>query len=174
MRAAVEKQLNLIAQGKANFSAVLRHGIDIFERKFMYFVKTIMNMDELFEVSFTKLSESGRPLSRCGKCFRYMKYIEAKPYRLFCSTCDETYSLPQNGCVKVYKVSVIINCVFVSFFIYIMDLHTSNEGSLIRLSWMLQLGISKIKILRLSVVLVSLLPLELIKGIFLLLFYLNT
>lgn len=32
-----------------------------------------------------------------------MKYVQAKPSRLHCSTCDETYSLPQNGNIKLYK-----------------------------------------------------------------------
>ena len=32
-----------------------------------------------------------------------MKYIQAKQSRLHCSTCDETYSLPQNGNIKLYK-----------------------------------------------------------------------
>ncbi len=64
MRAAVEEQLNLIALGKANFQMVLQHGLDIFERKFKYFVKNINAMDELFEVSFSPLAESGKPLSR--------------------------------------------------------------------------------------------------------------
>lgn len=40
---------------------------------------------------------------RCGKCRRYMKYIQAKPQRLHCSQCDETYSLPQNGNIRLYK-----------------------------------------------------------------------
>lgn len=103
MRAAVEKQLNLIANGKADYRAVLRHSIDIFERKFDYFMKHIDNMDQLFECSFTKLSETGKPMTRCGKCRRYMKYIDARPYRLHCSTCEETYNLPQDGFVKLFQ-----------------------------------------------------------------------
>jgi hypothetical protein len=34
---------------------------------------------------------------------RYMKYISLKPNRLHCATCDETYSLPLNGHIKLYK-----------------------------------------------------------------------
>lgn len=103
MRSGVEAQLNLIAHGKADFHAVLHHALNIFTKKYMYFVSTIGSMDELFEVSFTPLAESGKPLSRCGKCNRYMKYIHAKPSRLHCANCDETYSLPQNGSIKLYK-----------------------------------------------------------------------
>ena len=80
------------------------HTIDIFCRKYLYFEKCITNMaDELFEVSFTKLADTGKALSRCGKCVRYMKLVSAKPIRLHCSHCDETYSLPQNGTTKLYK-----------------------------------------------------------------------
>ena len=104
MRSAVEKQLTLIANGKADFDSVLTHSVDIFERKFEYFMKHIENMDELFECAFTKLSESGKPMTRCGKCRRYMKYIDARPYRLHCGNCEETYSLPQDGVVKLYQV----------------------------------------------------------------------
>ena len=64
MRAAVEQQLNMIAEGKVNFEAVLSHSLDIFKRKFKYFVVNINGMDELFEVSFSPLAASGRPLSR--------------------------------------------------------------------------------------------------------------
>lgn len=64
MRSAVEKQLNLIALGKANFEAVLKHTVDIFRLKFEYFVKNIDGMDQLFEVSFSPLSASGRAYSR--------------------------------------------------------------------------------------------------------------
>ncbi|XP_022920150.1 DNA topoisomerase 3-beta-1 [Onthophagus taurus] len=103
MRSAVEEQLNLIALGKANFQAVLKHTVEIFNLKFQYFVKNIDGMDQLFEVSFSPLSASGKAFSRCGKCRRYMKYIMTKPMRLHCPQCDETFSLPQNGNVRLFK-----------------------------------------------------------------------
>ena len=104
MRSAVEKQLDLIAQGKADFKSVLAHTLEIFKLKFHYFVNNITGMDQLFEVSFSTLANSGRPFSRCGKCRRFMKLVEAKPKRLFCSTCDETYNVPQqNGNLKMHQ-----------------------------------------------------------------------
>ncbi|KAK6626129.1 DNA topoisomerase 3-beta-1 [Polyplax serrata] len=103
MRSAVEEQLNLIAQGQAHFDAVLSHSLEIFRQKFLYFVKNIEGMDQLFEVSFSPLATSGKAHSRCGKCRRYMKLIQTKPSRLHCSHCDETYNLPQNGNIRLYK-----------------------------------------------------------------------
>ncbi|KAK7099050.1 hypothetical protein V1264_003246 [Littorina saxatilis] len=103
MRSAVEQQLNMIAMGQANFYEVKQHAIDIFHLKFRYFVQNIPAMDELFEVTFSSLADAGRPISRCGKCRRFMKLVEAKPARLHCSICDSTYSLPQNGNIKLYK-----------------------------------------------------------------------
>lgn len=41
IRSAVEKQLNLISLGKANYQQVLQHTLDIFKRKFHYFVDSI-------------------------------------------------------------------------------------------------------------------------------------
>lgn len=41
IRSAVEKQLNLIAQGRADFRQVLGHTLDVFKRKFHYFVDSI-------------------------------------------------------------------------------------------------------------------------------------
>eukprot|EP01135_Chromosphaera_perkinsii_P011275 Nk52_evm56s2367 gene=Nk52_evmTU56s2367 len=103
MRAAVEQQLNLIAAGKADYNSVLQHALGIFRSKFEYFTTHIPDMDELFEVSFSPLAATGKPLSKCGKCRRYMKYVSMKPARLHCTHCDETYSLPQNGTIKLYK-----------------------------------------------------------------------
>lgn len=126
MRSAVEEQLNLIAQGRADFHAVLQHTVEIFRLKFHYFVESIEAMDQLFEVSFSPLSASGKAhsrykittffiifsignllyyikLYRCGKCRRYMKYIQTKPSRMHCAHCNETYNLPQNGNIRIYK-----------------------------------------------------------------------
>jgi DNA topoisomerase III len=60
-------------------------------------------MDSLFEASFSPLAATGKPLSKCGKCLRYMRFIPLKPQRLYCPTCEETYNLPQNGTIKLYK-----------------------------------------------------------------------
>ncbi|XP_014259776.1 DNA topoisomerase 3-beta-1 [Cimex lectularius] len=103
MRSAVEKQLNLIAQGLADYHSVLLHTVNIFKMKFVYFVKNIEGMDQLFEVRFSTLANAGKPHSRCGKCRRFLKYIQAKPSRLYCPHCDETYNLPQNGMIRTYK-----------------------------------------------------------------------
>lgn len=64
MRSAVEEQLNLIAHGQAHFNAVLSHSLEIFKQKFLYFVKNIEGMDQLFEVSFSPLANSGKAHSR--------------------------------------------------------------------------------------------------------------
>lgn len=61
----------------------------------------IENMDALFEAQFSPLSETGRMLSKCGKCLRYMKYISMQPSRLYCATCEEVYYVPQKGTIKV-------------------------------------------------------------------------
>uniref|UniRef100_A0A182V738 DNA topoisomerase n=1 Tax=Anopheles merus TaxID=30066 RepID=A0A182V738_ANOME len=103
MRSAVEQQLNLIAHGSADYRLVLKHAVEIFRLKFLYFVQNISNMDILFESTFSSLSSSGKSLSRCGKCRRYMKYIQSKPARLHCPTCDETYTLPVKGSIRVYR-----------------------------------------------------------------------
>ncbi|KAG7256822.1 hypothetical protein CRUP_037290 [Coryphaenoides rupestris] len=100
IRSAVEQQLSLISQGRADYQQVLQHTLDIFRRKFHYFVDSIGSMDELMEVSFSPLADTGKPLSRCGTV---SSLHEAKPSRLHCSHCDETYSVPQNGVLKLYK-----------------------------------------------------------------------
>lgn len=44
-----------------------------------------------------------------------MKYISLKPNRLHCATCDETYSLPLNGHIKLYKE---LKCVSIYIYSY--------------------------------------------------------
>lgn len=65
------------------------------------FLVQIENMDALFEAQFSPLADSGRALSKCGKCLRYMKYISTQPSRMYCGTCEEVYYLPQKGTIKV-------------------------------------------------------------------------
>lgn len=64
IRSDLERELNLIAKGKVDFKIVLEKNIDLFRRKFLYFMENINKMDELFEKSFTSLVETGKPFSR--------------------------------------------------------------------------------------------------------------
>ncbi|KAL8120955.1 hypothetical protein AgCh_017940 [Apium graveolens] len=103
IRSFIEQQITLVSKGQANHSLVVQHVLAQFQQKFSYFVKKIENMDSLFEAQFSPLSDSGRMLSKCGKCLRYMKYISSLPSRLFCGTCEEVYYVPQKGTIKLYK-----------------------------------------------------------------------
>ncbi|KAK7306407.1 hypothetical protein VNO77_44346 [Canavalia gladiata] len=103
IRSFIEQQITLIARGQVDHRHVVQHVIQQFKQKFSYFVKKIEDMDALFEAQFSMLTDSGRILSKCGKCLRYMKYISTQPSRLYCGTCEEVYYLPQNGTIKLYK-----------------------------------------------------------------------
>ena len=63
-RAALERYLNEISIGRADYQQVLNETIKEFRNKFLYFIEHIAAMDELFEVSFTTLAQSGKPISR--------------------------------------------------------------------------------------------------------------
>jgi DNA topoisomerase III len=103
VRSDIEGQCSLIAQGRAKSDDVVSHALSMFTQKFEYFLTHISKMDALFESSFTSLAQTGKPLSRCGKCKKFMNLIDKKPVRLFCRHCDEAYGLPSAGTVKLYK-----------------------------------------------------------------------
>ena len=103
VRSAIEQFCDLIAKGEADKRSVLEHSLANFIAKFKYFSANMAKMDALFEAHFSPLAQTGKLLSKCGKCLRYMRFIEAPPKRLFCASCEETYPLPQNGTVKLYK-----------------------------------------------------------------------
>lgn len=55
----MERQIGLIAEGKAEKEAVVLHTLDQFAQKFRHFVTRIARMDALFEASFSPLASSG-------------------------------------------------------------------------------------------------------------------
>jgi len=102
-RAEMERELNEIATGKRQFKEVLKNTLDEFRKKFLFFREHIGGMDELFQVSFSSLADSGKPLSKCGHCRRFMKLISHKPIRLYCQNCNNTLSLPYTGTFRTHK-----------------------------------------------------------------------
>jgi DNA topoisomerase-3 len=102
IRRFIEQQITLIAKGQMDYTRVVQHALQEFSAKFNYFVAQIEHMDALFEAQFSPLADSGKPLSKCGKCSRYMKYIAMRPSRLYCASCEEVHHLPQNGAIKLY------------------------------------------------------------------------
>lgn len=102
VRATIEKCCTLVAKGSANVDEVVAYSLNIFKAKFDYFVKHVELMDQLFENTFSSLQASGKPMTKCGFCNKYMTFIEKRPVRMYCKHCDNAYSLPQNGTIKPY------------------------------------------------------------------------
>lgn len=103
VRANIENMVSKIALGQATYESVLKSSLELFTQKFDNFVASVARMDELFEASFSSLTEvqvNTRLKPKCGKCTRYMKYIDSKPHRLYCVNCEEVYSMPKDGSLK--------------------------------------------------------------------------
>eukprot|EP00933_Yihiella_yeosuensis_P022632 TRINITY_DN1779_c0_g1_i1.p1 TRINITY_DN1779_c0_g1~~TRINITY_DN1779_c0_g1_i1.p1 ORF type:complete len:858 (+),score=171.26 TRINITY_DN1779_c0_g1_i1:68-2641(+) len=103
VRANMEKACTLIAEAKADVLNVTQHCLRLFREKFIYYVKNVDLVDQLFESIFKTLEAAGRPLSRCGVCTRYLSVVDRKPVRMFCKQCDRIFKMPQNGQMKLYK-----------------------------------------------------------------------
>lgn len=58
VRSNIEKSCDLIAKGKADFSQVVNHVIDIFQRKYTYFNLSISVMESFFRVMILQGEES--------------------------------------------------------------------------------------------------------------------
>ena len=106
VRASIEQECSRIAKGEARPCDVVEYTLDLFRRKYDYFVSNIGKMDVLFSMHFAGKeedlrSEDGPPaenfMSRCGACQTYMNYISLPPHRVFCKTCDTSYNLPSGA-----------------------------------------------------------------------------
>ena len=104
VRAHIEKQLDLIAEGKADKNAVVSQALMQIKAKFIHFEKNIAIVDNLFEASFASPKElQSTPHTVCGRCRRYLKLQASgrrrgrKTYRLFCETEAETFECPRNA-----------------------------------------------------------------------------
>jgi len=103
VRGNIEKMCSLIAQGEAQCEQVVYHVLKIFREKFQYFERNVELIDQLFECTFQTLESTGRHLSRCGNCNKYLSVVDRRPVRMFCRNCDRVYKMPQNGQIKLYK-----------------------------------------------------------------------
>uniref|UniRef100_A0A7S1THE9 DNA topoisomerase n=1 Tax=Compsopogon caeruleus TaxID=31354 RepID=A0A7S1THE9_9RHOD len=82
IRAHIEKEIKRVAKGEAACADVIFNALSNFKAKFQYFERKMGMMDELFEATFSSLADSGKILSRCGRCRRYAKFLPLKPTRL--------------------------------------------------------------------------------------------
>lgn len=101
VRANIENNCTLVAQGKADKDIVVAHALENFKRKFAYLCENMYRMDALFECTFSPLAQAGKLLSKCGSCTRLMRLVESGRTRLHCGNCDRTYGLPGSGTVKL-------------------------------------------------------------------------
>ncbi|KAG5498343.1 hypothetical protein JIQ42_03149 [Leishmania sp. Namibia] len=103
VRSRVEEYVTHIAEGRAQLNDVLRYSLDLFFAKFKFFKEHVDTFDALMGASFSAISATGKPISRCGNCMRYLKHLNTRPQRLYCPYCEVTFSLPQSGAIKPYS-----------------------------------------------------------------------
>ncbi|KAF7457030.1 DNA topoisomerase 3-beta-1 [Cryptosporidium felis] len=104
IRSEMEKYVDLIAKGKFDYKAVLKHSLSVFKLKFLYFAENINLFESLFQLGFTNVSASCSRISRCGQCKRYLTHISnIFPQKLYCSFCEIYLDIPQRGTIKLYK-----------------------------------------------------------------------
>ena len=103
VRADIEGQCNKISTGDLEKEVVIERAIKIFEEKFHFFVKNINRMDLLFNSSFSKLEDVGKPFTRCGISRRYLSYIPGPPPRLYNKFTETVYPLPVGGEIKQWS-----------------------------------------------------------------------
>ena len=79
VRSTIEKYIDHIAQGKASYEEVVPHSLEVFYNKFLYFQRKIGNMDALFEANFSTITTTAPKFrSKCGKCKRFMNFLDLK------------------------------------------------------------------------------------------------
>ena len=104
VRSEIEKNVAMIAKGTVDFQSIVDCTVNMFKEKFKYYIQQINTVDQLFEAIFSPIAQSsGKMLSKCGKCFRFMNLLSLRPCRLYCPNCELTYKLPQNGIIRTYK-----------------------------------------------------------------------
>ncbi|CAM39725.2 putative DNA topoisomerase III [Leishmania braziliensis MHOM/BR/75/M2904] len=103
VRSRVEEYVTHIAEGRARLEDVLSYSLDLFFSKFKFFKEHIDIFDGLMGASFSAISATGKPITRCGNCMRYLKHLNTRPQRLYCPYCEVTFALPQGGTVKPYS-----------------------------------------------------------------------
>jgi DNA topoisomerase-3 len=131
VRANIEDLVSKIALGQATYESVLQGSLQTFLEKYDHFVSSISKIDELFEASFSSLGDvqvNTRLKPKCGKCERFMKYIDAKPHRLYCVNCEEVYSMPKDGSLK--SDGNAVTCPLDGFELVV---HTDRKGKTTRL-----------------------------------------
>jgi hypothetical protein len=77
---------------------VVRQVLDIFKKKFQYFVQNIAKSDVIFSksyASFDSACANAKLWTKCGACKSFMKIVQ-NYHKIICDKCDNTWMLPKN------------------------------------------------------------------------------
>ncbi|KAF8361154.1 hypothetical protein PRIPAC_88077 [Pristionchus pacificus] len=85
IRADLERQLDMIASGQADFMTVKNHAVDLFRRKFLYFKDNMPRFDALFAATFRTVSVEERQSTVCPKC----RVNSKTPGHIHCQQCKD-------------------------------------------------------------------------------------
>uniref|UniRef100_A0A183BNJ8 DNA topoisomerase n=1 Tax=Globodera pallida TaxID=36090 RepID=A0A183BNJ8_GLOPA len=97
MRADVERQMNLIAKGKADYATIKKQTLKDYRDKYLHFVKNIRSVDVHFAESF-KTKGGADAFYRNNKFCNYNNFMKPRAQRLFCPKCKNEKVSKLHGC----------------------------------------------------------------------------
>ena len=109
LRSNIEKKVDLIAKGKADFDNVLKSVLSIFKQKYEYFRLNIFKLETHFTLvygTFTDSLKKGVLFSACGRCASKMVLVEDFN-KIYCKTCKVTLNLPRDA---KYSIEGLDHC----------------------------------------------------------------
>ncbi|EZG77688.1 putative DNA topoisomerase III [Gregarina niphandrodes] len=113
VRAIIERSCDQVAKGNMDRGRVVQHVLSEFKVKFQHFLRRVKVLDEVLNLSVEAHSGDGRaaPLSRCGRCRRYMVLLNQR--KLICLHCAFALSVPLR--CKLRTVAETAKCIHDDF-----------------------------------------------------------
>lgn len=99
LRSNIEKNMDLIGQGKNDIDSVLTTVLSIFKQKYEYFRQNIAKLEMTFVQVYGTFMDSlkkGTPFSYCGRCSQKMLLVEDFN-KTYCKNCKITLNLPRDA-----------------------------------------------------------------------------
>ncbi len=82
---------------------MLKNVIEMFKKKYNFFVNNISKMDPFFDINFSSIESAialAPSFTKCGRCRVEMKLLD-RVNKLYCERCKYMYGLPRDSTYEI-------------------------------------------------------------------------